>query len=301
MNKEKNRIVKYSILDPTGNITALVRTEADAAERPFIAGRIMMRHPEVEQVGFVQMEQPGGGEDCPIPALFMAGGEFCGNASMSAAALCHMENRSGCRSGSVAEDKEEGRSTGQPVTVFLRVSGVREPVEVRLKEEGPGSYQGSILMPPARELFHRSFSYGKIREVLPVVRMQGISHIIIDDSQAFFGLADQAAGAEEAVRTWCEQLSVEGLGLMFLERDKAACRLTPLVYIPGSDTVYWENSCASGTSAVGMYLARTEQKSVDLTMTEPGGMLRVESDPFSDKTWLHGHLRLVKNPEMILR
>jgi diaminopimelate epimerase len=76
--------------------------------------------------------------------------------------------------------------------------------------------------------------------------------------------------------------------------------MTPLVYIPGSGTVFWENSCASGTSAVGMYLAEKENTRIDLTVEEPGGILRVKSDPQSKKTWLHGRVQLVENLKMEL-
>ena len=299
MNREKDRIVEYSILDPTGNITALVRTAVDAADRPSIAGRIMACCPEVEQVGFVKIKGPGTGEDQPLPELVMAGGEFCGNASMSAAAICLMEDQGrSSRTGSDADDRAGQDRAKQPSSVFLKVSGVCDPVEVRMREEGPGTYQGSILMPEALEIGCREFHYGSIREVLPVVRMQGISHVIIDENKKFFGLANRTKKAEGAVRAWCEELLAQGLGLMFLKKNAWEHRLIPLVYIPGSDTVYWENSCASGTSAVGMYFAGKDHQRADLTVKEPGGILRVESDPQTERTWLHGRVRLVKNLKM---
>ena len=70
--------LKYSIWDPTGNITALVETQTSIDRQPEVAARIMDLHPEVEQVGFVSKVLR--------PYLRMAGGEFCGNASMCAAA-----------------------------------------------------------------------------------------------------------------------------------------------------------------------------------------------------------------------
>ena len=76
--------MRYSVFDPTGNITALVRDPVAPLQQPVIAAGIMRKHPEVEQVGFVSF-------DGALPALRMAGGEFCGNASMSAAALLCME------------------------------------------------------------------------------------------------------------------------------------------------------------------------------------------------------------------
>ncbi|MBO5502893.1 MAG: hypothetical protein J5969_00265, partial [Lachnospiraceae bacterium] len=67
------------ILDPTGNITALVEGDVPVSRQLETAARIMQLRPETEQVGFVKLS----GEQIQ---LRMAGGEFCGNASMSAAA-----------------------------------------------------------------------------------------------------------------------------------------------------------------------------------------------------------------------
>ena len=80
--KEKNPI-RYSIFDPTGNITALVESPGDEGEQRAVAASIMARHAAVEQVGFVRLPD----EKSAPAALRMAGGEFCANASMSAASL----------------------------------------------------------------------------------------------------------------------------------------------------------------------------------------------------------------------
>ena len=80
--------IKYSILDPTGNITALVESEVAVERQPAAAEAIMKRHTEVEQVGFVRFD-PEEGIDAQ---LRMAGGEFCGNASLCTAALYLMRN-----------------------------------------------------------------------------------------------------------------------------------------------------------------------------------------------------------------
>ena len=62
----------YQIYRPSGNDTALVLPlEQDTEKRRLVARQIMKLHPQVEQVGFVNSK---------VPHLFMAGGEFCGNA-----------------------------------------------------------------------------------------------------------------------------------------------------------------------------------------------------------------------------
>ena len=272
----KDNGVRCCILDPTGNITALVESPVPAAEQPAAAAAIMARHPQVEQVGFLRFPA----FDPEVQAeLLMAGGEFCGNASMSAAALCLL------RGGIIAE---------RPATVKLRVSGAARPVSVTLRSTAENCFAATVEMPPAIEIAERDFSFGTLRDRLRLVRMEGISHLLIPQKSCFFALKQDPASAEKAVRSWCAALEAEGLGLMFLEGEPPKFRLTPLVYIPGSDTVFWENSCASGSSAVGMALATERQTAIELTLEEPGGSLRVESDPASGRTLLHGAVRLLE-------
>ena len=152
------------------------------------------------------------------------------------------------------EGNHADTAPAQPaVLVRLRVSGASRPVEVRLRRLSGESYSAGVHMPPPRDILIKEFEFASIRAPLPVVLMEGISHIIIESDSAFYPLLKDPSAAEPAIQTWCETLSADGLGLMFL--DTSSLTLTPLVYIPGSGTVFWENSCASGTSATGMYLA----------------------------------------------
>ena len=282
----RNVEIQYSIFDPTGNITALVESEVETGLQPSVAAEIMKRRPEVEQVGFVRFAPGGEG-----PSLRMAGGEFCGNAAMSAAAL-YLLRRQGREDAPSPLDKEE--------TVCLRVSGAARPVEVRLWAEAPDCFRAGVHMPPALGIDDREFTYGALSGELPVVRMEGICHIVVEPDSVFWGLLSDRTAAERAVRDWCAALSADGLGLMFLDGNTPQRHLTPLVYVPGSGTVFWESSCASGSTAVGMYLAAKTGVPVDLSLQEPGGILRVESDPKRGETWLYGRTRLVEQCRLIL-
>lgn len=280
--EEFNHIsVRYSILDPTGNITALVESEVAPSGRLAVASQIMERHPEVEQVGFVHFFLPETIQaDSVQVELQMAGGEFCGNASMSAAALYLLR-------------KSSGSSNCTAETVFLRVSGAVNPVEVHLLSQPSGCYVGRVHMPPPLSVAETDLHFGDLHAPLPLVRMEGISHLIIRPDSPFFILKSAPQTAEQAVRSWCRSLSADGLGLMFLEQADSSMRLTPLVYVPVSDTVFWENSCASGSSASGMLLAAEQSVSITAELVEPGGTLYVESNPVSGETWLSGTVRLL--------
>ena len=263
--------IKYSIFDPTGNITALVETRVANAEQPAIADEIMKAHPQVEQVGFVYFV-PGR----PVPALLrMAGGEFCGNATMSAAALYLM------------------RSGEETDSVRVNVSGVSRPIEVSLKAKDDGSYEAGVKMPEALEISIKKLRSGVADASMTVVRMEGISHIVIESFSGLYSLKDDKQAAEQLVRDWCSELGADCLGLMFLEGESTSWKLTPLVYVPGADTMFWENSCASGTAAVGMYMASKLEEAVDMTINEPAGTMRVSSDPEARETIIYGNTKLI--------
>lgn len=264
--------VRYSVLDPTGNITALVESVVPLGEQVGVAAEVMRLRPEVEQVGFVSA--PAGKQGVQTE-LRMAGGEFCGNATMSAAALWYV------RSGADAA----------ACTVRVRVSGAAEPVEVQLVRAGDQRFDGRVHMPCALGVERVELTWGDLRGSAGLMRMEGISHLVIERDSALFALLERTAEAERAVRAWCGELACDGLGLMFLEGEGSCRTLTPLVYVPGGDTVFWENSCASGSSAVGMWCAAAQGTPCQLELHEPGGILRVESDP-AGSTWLQGTVEL---------
>lgn len=283
MEKGKNiyQDLEYKVFDPTGNITALVETQVDPADQPAAASWIMAQNPEVEQVGFVTFAAAGAGApvaDVPV-SLRMAGGEFCGNATMCSAALYMIVN-----------------DMPGEANVKVRVSGTKEPLDVRLVRRDAVSFDASVTMPPAVGIDELKLSDGMLpgNDVLrlPVVRMEGIAHVIIEPDSGFFGLKDDSALAEILLRGWCGVLGAECLGMMFLDEGKGVRALTPLVYVPGADTMFWENSCASGSAAAGMYLAAKEGEPVDVTFSEPAGSLRVTSDPDIGRTVLYGSLTL---------
>ncbi len=266
--------MKYSIFNPTGNITALVESPVEVLRQPEAAAQIMQRHPEVEQVGFIC--ESGAAVQ---PSLRMAGGEFCGNASMSAAALLEIKH---------GQEKRDGKG------IFtLQVSGAEKPVQLKLMRKGPTKFDAAILMPEAESVESNLYEFEKRKGKLPLVQMQGISHLILEEESEFFEMLYRRGDAERAVQSFCRELDLDCLGMMFLKGEGRERTMTPLVYVPGSATMFWENSCASGSAAVGMYLAKKSGRNIDLTLREPGGTLRVNSNPDEGITWLYGSTELV--------
>ncbi|MBR2707021.1 MAG: hypothetical protein IKE74_07290 [Mogibacterium sp.] len=271
--------LKYCIFDPTGNITALVETAVDIADQPAAASHIMELEPDVEQVGFISYAEDPVAGGAPV-SLRMAGGEFCGNATMCAAALFAI--RSGLQGGAVP----------------VKVLGISAPFEVLLERQAALNYSAAVSIPPALDMDELRLADGMLPGSdslsLPIVRMEGISHVIIEPDSGFFGLKDDPALAETLLRGWCGVLGAECLGMMFLGEGTAIRPMIPLVYVPGADTMFWENSCASGSAAAGMYLAAKAGAPVDVIFDEPAGRMRVESDPATGRTILHGSAILRK-------
>lgn len=233
--------IDYILLDPSKNITALVKSPVEPKLRPSVAAAIMEKEPLCEQVGFIS----AGDGKCDI-CLNMAGGEFCGNAAMSAAVLSFIEKR-----------KDD---------ILVSVSGCKEPVSVKISPEPCGSYTGTVTMP--KPLGFTQKELGGKR--LPVVELPGISHIIYTEQIS----ADEA---EKNIREFCALLGCDALGIMLLNDEES--KITPLVYVPSADTIFWEQSCASGTTAAGVYLAETSGKALSRRFIEPGSALRVEAAP----------------------
>lgn len=72
--------IDYAVLWPGGNTTALVTTALDRSVYVEIANAIMRNNTDIEQVGFLESGKNNLGVH-----LQMMGGEFCGNATRSAA------------------------------------------------------------------------------------------------------------------------------------------------------------------------------------------------------------------------
>ena len=255
----------YAVMDPTGNVTILVNTPTPVPLQPGRAAALLAFEPEAEQVGFLSP-----GDAAADLALRMAGGEFCGNAAMSAAALYCMER--GLRDGRVK----------------VRVSGAELPVSVQVTALPDASYACAVDMPRPESVEMIGLSLDGETHALPLVRFAGICHLILP------GDFDRAA-AERAAKRWCAKLGAAALGLMLL--DEKAERMTPLVYVPGGDTLYWERSCASGTAAAGAYLAWKTAAPAALSLRQPGGILRVEAVPVGQIT-LHGAVKLLHVGEL---
>lgn len=239
---------RYVKMDPTGNITVLVTDPVLRAEQAELAAKLMA-DPSVggEQVGFLETPEDS---SCRI-RLQMMGGEFCGNATMCAAALMTIP------------DGTEG--TGE---IPLEVSGAEGPLVCRVRKMEDG-WEGTVAMPAVTDCGPVVLPW-KGKEIgLTAVRMDGITHLILN------GRIARDEDAEAMLRSWAGLYPEGAVGL--IQWEEAEKRIRPLVLVKATGTAVWENGCGSGSAAVGVWKALESGTPLTVTdVNQPGGTIRTE-------------------------
>jgi diaminopimelate epimerase len=235
--------VHYVILDPTGNLTALVTSWGGKEDEEEITARLMR---ESEQVAY--LEPPA--EPGALAYVRLMGGEFCGNAAMAAAGWL-IRNR---------------LQAGQEMTVPIEVSGAQGVLFCRIRGVENG-FEGTVEMPRVLEI--RPVEIDGIR--LTEVRTEGITHLIREEKETL-----EKDKAEALLLGFAEKTGVQAAGLM--DRNPETGFMKPLVYVRASHTLVWETACGSGTAAVGAMEAwRRGSGAVTTAVPQPGGILRAEA------------------------
>lgn len=241
--------IKYYKLNPTGNITLITETPVPRESQAAVAAKLMEQVNDAEQVGFIE---PASNPDCAF-RLQMMGGEFCGNASIAAAALFMSKH---------------SPSPTDKSTVTFEVSGADKPISVSVECLNKIKFTGSVSMPLPESCYDCELVYNGKSFSFPVVRMPGICHAIVTG-----GIG--ADFAEEAIGEWCRQLDTDALGLMFYNARDGLLR--PLVHVASTGSTVWESSCASGSCAVAAYESSKCGEGKVLSLRQPGGTLNVKS------------------------
>ena len=230
--------MNYVKINPSGNITLLVTDPVPRRDQSEIARQLMQLDSSAEQVGFL--------ETASLPSaaarLQMMGGEFCGNATMSLAAYLA---------------RRDGLADGEEALYPLEVSGADGLISCRIRRTGC-AYMGTVPMPLPREIAQVEILPGL---QAPLVRFAGIDHAIVP------GHLISEAQAEEIIAPLCAKLNAEALGILLL--GEGGQRIRPLVYVKSTGSAVWENSCGSGTAAVGAYHAFVQKKNVQLEIAQP--------------------------------
>lgn len=235
---------------PTENMTLLIETPVPREQHLEIAEKLIA-------YGSIYAEQAGYIEEPENPAaekrLQMMAGEFCGNASLSLAAV-------------LAEEK--GLGVGEEAEIVLEVSGADSLVRCQMKKEEKG-FSGRVAMPLPKAIEYKTFHLEGETYELSTVVFEGISHIIVPVS--LWGEAG-VEKAELAAKAWAEEMPA-AFGILLFDEEKG--ELKPLVSVQGV-TLIWERGCGSGTCAIGAYLAEREGESLSISLKQPGGIMGAE-------------------------
>lgn len=225
--------------DPAGNLTLLIEGAEDLPPARCAAlGAELLTRPEcrAEQAGFLRENGPG------LPRLEMAGGEFCGNAARSFGLL--LAERQGLRAGRVR----------------VSISGASAPVDVDV-DRGAGTAWAEMPLPESIGEIELPAPFG----TCPIVRFEGIWHVLAIGRPAS---RDSFLAVREFIYA---REAPSALGVMFL--DAALREMTPVVYVAGPETLYFESSCGSGTTAVACWRGGGEETA----LRQPGGTLRARA------------------------
>lgn len=234
---QQKREYTVAVLDPAGNVTAIVCSDVPAAERARVAAQIL-RLPElgIEQVAFLSAPRSGG-----EIRLEMMGGEFCGNALRCAG--FYQALRTGA----------QGKSC-----VFAEISGA-DGVQPVMADTAEGT--ASTVMP--LPLSVQSAGWADVQAAR--VTFAGITHFVIDCAQPDETLVQRAIAAAP---------EVSAVGAIFL--DRVCGSIKPVVFVRETASCVAENSCASGSVATAVVLTADFADGItEIGIGQPGGTLEV--------------------------
>jgi histidine racemase len=213
--------LNISILKPGGNDTALIQKIPKKSLRKSINDAVMKTFPNVEQVGFYTYDKPK-----KLGVLEMAGGEFCGNATRSLAYLLL--------------DGKKGKLT-------IKASGTQQLLNAGVNKPSTAFAQ----MPIKKDLS----AITQLEKNTWKVSLDGITHLITPKPKNV-AVSKLKTLAKRLLGQYDLLSSVPAAGIMFLNEKEQQLTISPVVWVRDIETLFYETACASGTTAVGLYLAK---------------------------------------------
>lgn len=295
-------------INPSGNTTILVTSQVDKELHAEVAQKLLAYGSvQAEQVGFVSFSDPDDNpEQITTLSLSMMGGEFCGNATRSAAAyavFAHLLEPDAAGftypliqcSGASAYIPCRVRKT-EDEAIYWAEGRMPAPITIEAAvltgHDASTAANGTLPANIDATITVNTTKGADIPNMLipaTEVTLEGITHYIIDMDQlpAVKGLTPKAIFANLKEGLCARKLPA--FGLIFVSRNTAlepdlpvSFHALPVVYVAGTDSVFWEQSCGSGTVALGAAwhagLLRLEPAAVDsreLTVLQPGGSLTI--------------------------
>lgn len=251
---EMNETIRYVVADPCGNTTALVLDPVPETERKVLANELMAAEgADVEQVAYITMKPT---EDVDL-RVDMMGGEFCGNATRSAAvyaAVC------------------DGASEGQ---YGVSCSGCDSLLKVDVSQKEDGTYYAATDMPIPESITGLLLAVEDMPRRFFRVDFNGIVHYVY--LTMHLDAVDKNVYWQALQEYLADEPCGEAYGLILY--DPRSCQMIPAVYVKDTDTVSWEQSCGSGTAAAAVVVAFMSHHDYAADVKQPGGVIHVEAVP----------------------
>ena len=238
-----NENYQFYIIRPGGNDTALINgIVLNSQKRKEINDLIMQFYPNVEQAGFVELN--------PVnPQLMMAGGEFCGNATRSTAYLA---------------------LNGQPGQVEISVFGVKNKLIAGVDQNNNAYAKMPVYPDPTR------VDKDNQNRDSWIVEMEGITHYVTFDTREIDGLNPEQIkiiGNKKIKEKKLDNFSAAGvIYVTQTKKTKNGFQIKPVVWVRNIDTLFYESACGSGTTALGLVLAKNNNSGIKVPVVQPSGM-----------------------------
>ncbi|WP_411355434.1 hypothetical protein [Peptoniphilus harei] len=238
----------YFRANPCGNITGFVVAPVYPGYRKAYTDCIMEQiDKDVEQVGFISPAYEG----APL-RMDMMGGEFCANATRAY----------GLYSAGFYD-------TDGLVDIEVYVSGHEGTTDVIADVKNQKAYV-ALDAPIGRENLTID---GKD---CTLIKLPGISHLVVEAEE-------DKDFVNKALEVLKKDHKDEAYGVLFFNKEKL--EMIPYVYVEGSETLFREGSCGSGTIAVVNYLEDDIVKldeDYKISIKNPAGELEVFVYEFED-------------------
>lgn len=227
----------YYLYSPCGNDTALVEeSNIDEQTKKILNDKIMKLHPNIEQVGFVNVDKF---------KLTMAGGEFCGNATRCAA-YYYLK-------GDIGELEID-------VSNNMRIKAGID-IEKRAWSQIPLNSKKDFVNEIDNQIYE--------------VILNGIKYVILEEEISKKYLQDKKnikTNAMEILKKY-QIKDAEAIGVIFLENFKGKKKIHPVVWVRNINTLFYETACGSGTTAVAILETLKSNKSKKIDIIQPSNQI----------------------------
>lgn len=257
--------ISYVKVNPAENMTIFVLDKIERNLHKELSNRLLDYNSiHGEQVGFIEEPETLEGKKAKTQRLQMMGGEFCGNATRSLAALMVFNNYPNLK------------KVDDHYIVQLEVSGMNALINCQVRPTNKDNeYYSKIEMPLPTGISNTIVNFNDDEIRLMRVDFIGITHFIVD-----INIVADKDKLFQVIKVEMDKEEYDAFGIMYYDYEEEF--LTPLVYVRATDSLYWERSCGSGSTALAIAIAFDKKQSVKREIKQPGGILVVDIE-YSNK------------------